>query len=263
MATFSLNNLVRDSIITSRNFRDVRTFTKKHRLWEGLMNYKWLSKFFIIVALIVSIGLFNVCLNWWQNPSANNFSLSELGNSIGSLFKGGYNLFVIGGLKYIILILAEVIIFHFTRRTMEIVTGTSVDSSFRAFIHAQKRMIVVAIYSFVLESFYSVIFSVAIGLIGGGFIKPVGVFLIQCFFLGFAIVDNYNEIFHMTIKQSFRYTKQYGGVALAIGIPVYILMLMPLIGTIAGPVIGAIVATITMNELLQKDHNMDWVFETK
>ena len=86
---------------------------------------------------------------------------------------------------------------------MEIVTGDDVDSSFAAFMEAQKRMVRVAVFSFIMESFFSVVFNVGIGILGAEFIKPVGIFLIQCFFLGYAIIDNYNEIFHMTVKQSF------------------------------------------------------------
>ena len=92
--------------------------------------------------------------------------------------------------------------------------------------------------------------------------KPVVVLLIQSFFLGYAIIDNYNEIYHMTMKQSLLYTKQYLGVALTVGIGVYFIMLVPFIGTIAGPILGAVVATIAMHRLTERDQAMDWVFET-
>ncbi len=67
----------------------------------------------------------------------------------------------------------------------------------------------------------------------------------------------------MTIKQSFRYTMQYGTVAFLIGLVVYIIMLIPLAGTLMGPLLGAVVGTITMYELHQIDQNMDWVFVTE
>jgi len=146
---------------------------------------------------------------------------------------------------------------------LEIITDHSVDNSFAAFVKAQKRMVVVVIFSYAMESFCSVLLGIGLGIINLETIKPIGVLLIQCFFLGFVIIDNYNEIFHMSVKQSFRYTKHYAGVALAIGIPVYLVMLMPILGTIAGPVIGAIVATVSMNQLLLKDNNMQLVLEQK
>ena len=257
-----LSDFVGDFVRTCRHMPNTVDFAKEHRLWEGLMAYRWLSKLLFILALILGLQLFSSALDWWGNTvEANQMSLLALGDLAGNLFKEGYDLFVIGGLKYVVLILAEIVIFHFARRTLEVVTGREVDHSFAAFVKAQKRMIYVAVYSFVKETFYTIIAGVILGILSLSFAKPGVTFLIQCFFLGFAIIDNYNEIFHMTLKQSFAYTKKYAGVALAIGIPVYLIMLVPLVGTIAGPVLGAIVATITMNELLKKDGPMDWVFE--
>ena len=231
-------HFIRDFRLTVRNYFDVISFGKEHKIWNGMMAYKWLGKLLLIAAIILSLQLFSSCLNWWEKTtSADAMSLVAIGGLMGNIFKEGYDLFVIGGLKYVVLILAEVVIFHFARRTFEIVTGDSVDSSFRAFVKAQKRMIGVAIYSFVMESILSILAGIGIGILGFSIMKPFIIFLIQCFFLGFAIVDNYNEIFDMTIKQSFRYTRRYAGVALAIGLPVYIVMLMPLLGTIAGPVL--------------------------
>lgn len=257
-------HLIRDVKITTVNYQNVPTFCNEHRLWEGLLKYKWLGRILILAAVILSVQFLRSCLNWWEeSTTAENVSLSAVGGLIGNIFKDGYDLFVIGGLKYIVLVLVEVIIFHFTRRTLEIVTNDSVDSSFSAFVEAQKRMVGVVIYSFIMESVFSVLAGIGLNILGIGLIKPGIVFLIQCFFLGFAIIDNYNEIFHMTIKQSFKYCLQYAGVALAIGVPVYVIMLFPLLGTIAGPVIGAIAATITMNQLFVRDQNMAWVFVEK
>ncbi|MEE9373501.1 MAG: EI24 domain-containing protein [Saprospiraceae bacterium] len=263
MSLFSFTHFIRDSVFTFRNLRGANRFAQKHELWKGIMNYKWLSKMLFVFAIIASIMLINSVMNWWnQMPNQMN-SIAELGSIVGTMFKGGYDLFVIGGLKYVVLILVEVVIFHFARRTLEIVRGEEVDNSFSAFIKAQKRMIKVAIFSFLMESFYSIILKVATGVIGFSFIDPVGIFIIQCFFLGYAIIDNYNEIYHMTLKQSFKMTQKYAGVTLVIGIPVYIIMLMPLLGTIFGPILGAIAATITMNELVAKDGGMEWVYAKK
>ena len=116
----------------------------------------------------------------------------------------------------------------------------------------------------ITNQFHFLVFIVKIGLgiIGFTFLKPVATLLIQSYFLGFAIIDNYNELYHMDIKQSLNYANQYGGVTLIIGLSAYIMMLIPLVGTVAGPLIGAVVAALTMHELFLKDRNMAWVFET-
>ena len=79
------------------------------------------------------------------------------------------------------------------------------------------------------------------------------ILIIQCYFLGFAVIDNYNEIYKLSIKESAKYTRIYAGVALGIGAAVYVLMLLPIIGTIFAPLLGAVAGTMTMYELEQKD----------
>ena len=112
----------------------------------------------VVFAIISGLLLINTVINWWtQVPNQLN-TLAELGSAIGSFFHKGYDLFVIGGLKYVVLILAEVVIFHFARRTLEVITGEDVDNSFQAFLGAQKRMMGIAVYSFIMESIYSVLF---------------------------------------------------------------------------------------------------------
>ncbi len=257
----STSYFLRDCTITFHNLLNVNEFTRKNELWKGLMKYKWLSKMLFVFAIFASVLLIMSVVDWWsQTPDQVN-SLAELGSVASSLFKGGYDLFVIGGLKYVVLILAEVVIFHFARRSLEIVTNEEVDNSFEAFWIAQKRMVKVAIFSFIMESIYSLVFKLGTSIIGLGWINPAGIFLIQCFFLGYAIIDNYNEIFHLTLKQSFKVAQRYAGVALVIGIPVYLIMLMPLLGTILGPILGAIAATITMNKLVRIDGGLDWAYQ--
>lgn len=258
---FDLHKIIRDIIITSKHHINALNFTKEYELWRGISGYKWLSKFFILIGFVLSVQFVIICLNSWQENTTDGVSLAAVGGALNSLFIEGYNLFVLGGLKYVVLILLEVVIFHFSRRTLEILTNEDVDNSFKTFLRAQIRMIGVSIYSFIMESILAVIIGLALSIIGFGLFKPLGIILIQCYFLGFAIVDNYNEIYNMTLKQSVRYAKQYAGVTLSTGIIAYFLMLLPIIGIVLGPLVGAIGATISMHQLTEKDQNMAWVFE--
>jgi uncharacterized protein YqgC (DUF456 family) len=260
----ALDNITRDGALTIRNFKDLSDFIRRHRLWEGVMHYTWLSKFLIITGIIGSLAFITFIFRYWSEALANNpLTLSSVGSALGGFFAEGYDLFVIGGLKYVILILMEVVIFHFARRTLEIKTGQKNDTSIKTFIGAQVRMVKVAIYSFCMESILSIFAGIILSMLGFSIIKPAITLLIQSYFLGFAVVDNYNEIYHMTIRQSSLYTLQYASVSLIIGLIVYVIMLVPLAGSIVGPLIGAVVATLTMYELHRQDDNMAWIFTSQ
>ena len=261
----AIRHFRRDAIETISNLRDLQDFIKKNKLWEGVLKYTWLSRFLMIVGIIGGIAFINFIFEYWtQKAQIDTLSFSSLGTAVGGFFVEGYDLFVIGGLKYVILILMEVVIFHFARRTIEIKTGETVDTSLKTFIKAQMRMIKVVAYSWLMETIVSfLVVKLAFSMLGLDSLDTIATILIQSYFLGFAVIDNYNEIYHMTIKQSLKYTTQYGTVALIVGLMVYTIMLIPLAGAFAGPLIGAVVGAITMYELHQMDQNMDWVFIPK
>ena len=71
------------------------------------------------------------------------------------------------------------------------------------------------------------------------------------------VVDNYNEIYGMKIKQSFKYARQYAGVSFGIGVVIYVLMMIPILGAVLAPLLGAVTATITMHELNKTDRLLD------
>ena len=260
----ALSNAIRDSKETILNFQHSLDFVKEHELWHGILKYTWLSKFLMLVGVIGVIGFVRFIFTYWtDNQVLNELSLASLGSAVGGFFVEGYDLFVLGGLKYVILILMEVIIFHFARRTLEIKTGVDIDTSLKSFIDAQIRMIKVVIYSWLMETIATVIIvKIILSFFGIDFMDTIATVLIQSYFLGFAIIDNYNEIYHMTIKQSLRYDNQYAMVTLIIGTSAYVMMLVPLAGTIVGPLICAVVATLTMHQLYVTDQNMAWIFET-
>ena len=256
------SNILRDTQLTTTNYQKSIDFVKEHRIWEGIFKYSWLSKFLLLVGVVGGLAFIKFVFNYWsQVEVTKGVSLASVSTSISGFFVEGYDLFILGGLKYVILILMEVIIFHFARKTLEIKLDVELDTSLKAFIKAQSRMIKVVFYSWIMETIITfIVVKIGFSILSLGSIRFVATVLIQSYFLGFAIIDNYNEMYHMSIKQSQRYANQYAGVTLVIGIVTYMLMIIPLLGAVVGPLIGAVVAVLTMNELYHKDRNMDWVF---
>lgn len=256
----SLQFFKRDFILTIKNYREVFPFIKTNQLWKGFLDYSWVTKFLLLVGAVVSLKFAGVFSDFFNQTSEQGISFHSVGNLIGNTIDEGFDLFRMSGFKYAILILMEIVIFHFARKTLEVLTGEKSEANFNSFIQAQIRMIKVVLFAYVLETVSTILVGVGLSIVGLGIIKPVTSFIIQCFFLGFVIIDNYNEIYHMTIKQSFKYTRQYTGVSIGIGIVVYVLMLLPVLGAFLAPLLAAVTATITMHELDKKDDSLDEVF---
>jgi hypothetical protein len=256
----SLQFFKRDFIVTIKNYREVFPFIKTNKLWKGFLDYSWVTKFLLLVGALVSLKFAGVFNDFFNQTSQQGVSFNSVGNLIGNTIDEGYDLFGTSGFKYAILILMEVVIFHFSRKTLEVLTGEKAAASLNSFIQAQVRMLKVVLFAYVMETVLTILAGFGLSILGIGVIKPVVSFVIQCFFLGFVIIDNYNEIYHMSIKQSFKYTRQYAGVSIGIGIVVYVLMLLPVLGAFLAPLLAAVTATITMYELDKKDDSLGEVF---
>lgn len=78
-------------------------------------------------------------------------------------------------------------------------------------------------------------------------------FVVQCYFFGLVILDNYNEQFGLSIKESLATSKNYRGVSLALGMVLYLFMLVPLVGVVAGTVLVSVTAVIVLNKIAKTD----------
>lgn len=225
------------------------TFIREQRLWQGLLSYGWVARMFILIALLGGMK-FILAFGRWVSKLFNRGvedSVTSMGVMAQELATEGYNIMFSSGGKYVMLILLEVVVFHFARRTVQILTGKEAQAEWRHFVEAQIRMIKVAIRCWILETIILTAASVAFGIFGIiSFLEPVVVLVVQCYFLGFAILDNYTEQYDLTIKESTSYAWQYLGVVLGLGLFFYLMLFIPVIGTVAASCISAVAVCVVM-----------------
>jgi len=240
------------------------SFIRENKVWKGLLEYGWVMRGLLIVGGILGIKFFTLVMGWVGRARVDDpfAAINSMGVLAMDVFHEGYDLLFSSSSKYIVLILLEIVIFHFARRTLEILSKRPSQCSFNDFVIAQIRMIKIAFVSWVLENIATSSISFAFSLFDPiGIIEPILIFSVQCFFLGFAILDNYHEQFEMDIKESLQYSKGYIGVALAAGIFLYVAMLIPGIGSVIGTLVAAVGVSLAMFKLsdlhlLEKDLEM-------
>ncbi len=227
-------------------------FTRKYRLWEGFLKYGWVSRLAILLSIIAGFKFLEV---FWKYANrvqgANPFqAMSVMGGFVQEVAKEEYNLLFAGGMKYTMLIFLEILIFHITRRTLNILKLESGDPTLKAFIRAQIRMLKISLVCYVLESVFSSLTKTGLGMMHmPEFVKAVPVFGIQCMFTGITVIDNFNEQFGMSIRESLRYCRNYIGVAIALGLILQALFLVPVLGSVFGPFLAATASALVMFEL--------------
>lgn len=226
---------------------------RERELWRGINRYNWVFKALVIVAILISLTFLTEVGSWLGSLYGGNTEVnafSSMGTMVSNLATTGYESFSSGLLKYVILVLSEVVIFHFMQRALEEIQGHPIRTDFQAFFSAQIRMIKVAIRAWVLELIVTTLVSIVFGIFGFlEWLEPAVIFIVQCYFFGLVILDNYNEQYSMTIKESMVFSRDYMGVTLALGFVLYLMMLVPLVGVVAGTILVSVTAAIVMSKL--------------
>ena len=225
---------------------------RDRQLWKGVEGYGWVTKVLLVAAVILGASFIGQVVNWIQELSRVDSpisALSSFGNFAKNVALDGYSSFSSGLLKYVVLLLSEVLIYHFMQRSLQELVDKPVTTRFKAFFDAQIRMIKVTFRAWLMELVISIGVSIVFGFLGFiGFLEAPVLFLVQCYFFGVVILDNFFEQFDMKIEVSMKQCQQYLGVAVAIGLVLYLLMLIPLVGVVAGTILVSVTAAIVMNQ---------------
>lgn len=262
LPNFSLAQFIKDFRFGFEKNREAIDFIQEHRLWEGFWKFGWVFRLLIFAGVFAGWKLFRILQHWYSAADMSN--PIQMGASIGSLFgdffNEGYSFFFLSGFKYVVLVLVEIIVFHFVRRTLELKTGIQQDFTPKTFIRAEIRMIKIVARNFCYEYILMFLIGTGLGIFGLEWIKHPIFILVQAFFLGFAVIDNYNEIFGMSIKQSARLTLYYPGLSVAVGLTTYFLLLIPILGAILAPFLVGVAATLAFHELREQEGSwrFDW-----
>lgn len=217
-------------------------FIKKHKIWKGFFENKWVAVVTIIVSILFSYWLISDLF------SVNNLDVSDLSEQGASVKEGMRDASkgeaISSGSKYLLLILLEVIIFHFSVKTLSILTGQHQDVNFKQFLGAEKRMIKLLAISFFKGAIASLIIWIILSLMGIGYLSSFIMFFVYSYFMGYAFIDNYNEQFSISINDSLLKVRQHVGAATLLGVVVSGLIYIPVLGPFLAPLFGAIAATL-------------------
>ncbi len=83
-----------------------------------------------------------------------------------------------------------------------------------------------------------------------GWITPVIMFFVTCYFYGFSMIDYSNERARLSIRDSVRFVRKNRGMAVANGMVFYfIFFFIPLVGFMIAPAYGVIAATIAVSKV--------------
>lgn len=240
---------IHEFFYTLMTFPRAWRFMVNHRLWVGLRQYGWVSRGLMVVGILVALFTISEVMDWWEDHANDSITALAIGSDslLLRLFNDAYESLSDGALNWVIIVLLEVVVYHFIRQTLVVILGKDVEEAhtFKPFWRAQKRMLKI---SFVALLVQEGLLEVGDELLPGLLYGPFALFL-QSLLLGYAIADNYNEQFDLTTKQSWRYLwRHHIGICLGLGLPLFLLLKVPLLGALVGPLVTSVAAAIVLRE---------------
>ncbi len=258
---------------------DTPLFIKNHKLWKGFLDHTWVLLFSIFIAILFTNILYDDLHHYFfpsDKEGAIEINIDTTGESSEDLVKNieeviedemevdnneleilepdflnkdevseekKHNSVFSGSLKFLLLILLEIIIFHFSVKTNNILKKENKLLEFNDFYKAEIRLIKIMGRNWLLGILMYVLVSVVCGITGTKYLSDTIMFCIYGFYLGFAFLDNYLEQFNFDINKSTKTIQKHFGAATVIGIFSSITMNIPIIGPLLVPFICGIAAT--------------------
>jgi len=165
------------------------------------------------------------------------------------LFRLMFIVFYLFVYKYVVLIVMAPVMALLSEKVDEIITGNKYPFEFKQFAHDVLRGIVIAMRNLFIELVIILILFLFSGIPILGWISPLLILAVECYFYGFSMIDYSNERQKMTVKESTAFIYRHKGLALANGALFHLLLLVPVIGLLVAPSYGVVAAAISTNKV--------------
>lgn len=235
------NQAVRCLKILSKSY----AFFKTHKLWKGIFEHKWILFVTVLLSVLFTFAVFTNLYDYiFSIDQINDLGIDIQDEDNSEAKEKNKSTAIFGGSKFLLLIMFEVVIFHFSVKTLEILNNEKYKTTFGMFVKAEFRMIKVLIRSFIQSLIAQIILWVILSIADLDYLIPILMFIVHSYFIGNAFFDNYNEQQKLNIKESDICIRHHSGAATTLGIVASLGLMVPLIGPLVVPVLCAITANI-------------------
>ena len=199
--SFNFKDIIPHFINGAKVLRDTIPFVLKHKLWKGFFQHKWVLFLSIAISILFSYLVFQDFFSAMfiekeldtVVQAGMSFDVEKLVNEVQNEGKKGA---FSSGTKYILLILLEVVIFHFSIKTLSILSENGEEPKFKDFLNAEKRMIKLMAINYIKGLIALGVISIGLSILGFKGWTSFIMFFIYAYFVGHAFLDNYNEQFN-------------------------------------------------------------------
>jgi CysZ protein len=148
------------------------------------------------------------------------------------------------------LIILSPLLAALSEKTEKLLTGNTYPFNLGHFVKDVLRGIRIVIRN----SFMELLLTIGLFIFGFvpviGYISPVILFFVTCYYYGFSMIDYTNERQRLSVKQSVRFVRKNRGFAIANGMIFYLVFFfVPLVGFMVAPAYAVVAATLGVHKI--------------
>lgn len=246
--------MLKEIIIAFQAYAQAHRFIVRHKLW------KWIiipGIIYLILFLLSFYGFWkssNFAIEWvLQKSHVKNWLESEHDGLLFWLFIVGQIilrlvllLFYFSLFKYLFLIIGSPVFSYLSEKTENIIEKKEFTFSLRKLLLDIIRAVKVAFRNMLWQTVYilTIIFLSFIPVVG--WIAPLIALFVECYYLGFSMLDYSCERDRMSAQESIDFIGRHKGLAIGNGMGFYLMHLLPIIGWLFAPSYTVIAATLSL-----------------
>lgn len=246
--------MLKDLIIAIQSYWEAHRFIVKYKLW------RWILIPGIIYSILFCLGIY---LFWQSSDAAIQYlmNISGLGKWMQAA-EGGWLkfLFIFGQVilklvlmllyfslfKYLFLIVGSPLFAYLSEKTESIIEGKEYPFNLGQLLRDIGRGIRLALRNTLWQTVYTISILILSFIPIAGWFTPFFALLIECYYLGFSMLDYSCERSKLSTAQSIIFIGNHKGLAIGNGIVFYMMHMIPVAGWILAPSYAVIAATLSI-----------------
>ena len=246
--------MLKEIVIAIQSYFRTHQFISKHNLW------KWILIPGILYMILFSVGIY---FFWKSSDSAVSYLSNLIGiekwlhrqqNSFLSfLFLMGEIMvrltlvfFYFSLFKYIFLIIGSPLFAYLSERTEAIIEGKEFIFSWKQLWKDMIRGIRLAVRNTLWQTVYIISLLILSLFPIVGWITPVIILFVECYYYGFSMLDYSCERHKLTASESIEFIGKHKGLSIGNGMVFYLMHLLPFVGWALAPSYAVVAATISL-----------------
>lgn len=248
--------MLKEIVIAIQSYLEAQRFISRHKLWKWIL----IPGFLYTLMFMAGIWLF-----WVTSNEATQLLLNKTGiREWLENFKNGWMNFLViicqiiiwmvslmfyfSLFKFIFLIIGSPLFSYLSEKTDTILTGKDFPFSFSKLMNDAWRAIKIALRNLLWQSLYMLSLFLLSFFPLFGWVTPLVGLLVECYYLGFSMLDYSSERNNLSAMQSIQFIGRHKGLAIGNGFVFYLMHLVPIIGWLLAPSYAVIAATLSLHK---------------